>query len=71
MNSHTNPMKFPRPGARRRRFRPFLQGSLAAVVAVLGVGSSPRPRPLTATNVTGVASCPSGATQTITWTIRQ
>jgi uncharacterized repeat protein (TIGR01451 family)/fimbrial isopeptide formation D2 family protein len=68
-NSDTTSHDVPQAGARRRRFRPFLKGTLAAVVAVLGVGFFASPAFAHSNTVTGVAACPTGATQTITWTI--
>jgi len=58
----------PQTGGRRRRSRQFLKASLAAVVAMLGVGFFATPAFAHDLTVTGVASCPAN-TYTITWTI--
>jgi uncharacterized repeat protein (TIGR01451 family)/fimbrial isopeptide formation D2 family protein len=49
--------------------RPFLKGILATVVAFLGLGFFAAPAFAHQNYITGVASCPSGATQSIVWTI--
>src|SRR5580692_8862374 len=67
-NSNVTLNAVPRPGARRRGFRPFLKASLATVVAVLGGGFFTAPALGHQTSVSGVASC-GASTYSITWTI--
>jgi fimbrial isopeptide formation D2 family protein/uncharacterized repeat protein (TIGR01451 family) len=68
-NLETTTPDLSQTGGRRRRFRPLAKAALATVVAMLGVGVFAAPAFAHSNAVTGVAACPVGATQTITWTI--
>jgi len=67
-NLDTTPGDPRQSAGRRRRFRPFLKGTLAAFVAVLGVGFFASPAFAHTTAVSGAATCGT-STYTITWTI--
>src|SRR5579872_2008550 len=67
-NSSSTPNEVLQTGGRRRRVRPFLKGTLAAIVAVLGVGVFASPAFGHTSTVSGVTSCASND-YSITWTI--
>ena len=67
-NLETTPGDAHQTGGRRRRFRPLLKGSLAAVVALLGIGVFASPAFAHNATVSGVVSCGT-STYSITWSI--
>jgi uncharacterized repeat protein (TIGR01451 family) len=69
-NSNATPSAVPQAGARRRRLRPFVKGTLAAFIAMVGVGFFSAPAFAHANTVAAPTGCLiSGSNYVITWTI--
>ena len=67
-NSDSTAHGAPAAGGHRRRFRPFVKATFAALVASLGVGIFASPAFAHTATVSGVPSC-AASTYSITWTI--